>query len=161
MIFVTVGSSPCFAFDRLIKKVDEVSTHFEEKFIVQRGCSRYIPGNVDSFTFASQKTVLEYYKQASLIIGHASAGPLIYAKIFNLPLILVPRLLQYNEIFNNHQYKFALAIKDNRMIEIVCDINNLEEKIRVSMNKKSLSWDSNEKPVSLISTIKEFILKLQ
>ena len=159
MIFVTVGND-FRSFNRLLQKIDEISTRLPEPLLIQRGYSNYIPRNVESFEFASFDQAVEYIRNSSLVISHAGIGTIILCQKFGTPLIIVPRRKKFKEHINDHQIEIVKALKNrnHEYIYPVEDETNLEEKIIEILNKgkKPLSPKSPGRK-ELIKTIREFI----
>jgi UDP-N-acetylglucosamine transferase subunit ALG13 len=131
MIYVTVGAGiGGQEFDRLIKKVDEIAPHFEEEFIVQLGASQYIPRNMKWFDYVLYEESLEYFRKAKLVIGHCGSGTIINALSFGKPLIVIPRLLKFNEHSDDHQLEMAMLLEKNQIARVVYDVEDLESVIR-------------------------------
>ena len=160
MIFVTVGGGAYYQFDRLIKKVDEISEKQGLDIVAQIGCGKYEPRYARYFRFTSMSDMINFYGNASLIIAHASGAPILYARDFNLPLIIVPRMKEYKEIFDNHQYITAKHCELFDMIEIVYQINDLKEAINVSLQKKRLWVPSFSRQV-VIEHLREYTQTLK
>jgi len=159
MIFVTVGGGPYYGFNRLVAKMDEIAAKGTFEVVIQSGCSTYVPRNAQYFKFTHMEDMLNYYKKADAIVAHASGAPVIYAREFNLPLILVPRLVELSEIFDDHQLKTAKRLEAESMIELVYDIKNLEYKIHRSLEKKEKGWpETNEREI-VVNSIKNFLTK--
>ena len=160
MIFVTVGGGPYYGFNRLVKKADEIAAGGKLEIVMQTGCSSYKPKNAKYFKFAHMEDMLDYYKKADAIVAHASGAPTIYARKFNLPLILVPRMAQLGEIFDDHQYKTAKQLEFEDMVEVVYDINDFEKAVEKSLMKKGRDWPVSRDRQNVIQCIKKFIEKI-
>lgn len=99
MIFVTVGTSE-LSFDRLIKQVDAEAKLTDEKFIIQKGFSPYIPKYAEYFDFDGRDKMLDLIKKAEIVITHAGFGILGDCIKQNKRIIVVPREKKYNESVN-------------------------------------------------------------
>jgi hypothetical protein len=103
MIFVTVGNH-YQGFDRLIRKMDEIAGHIDEKVIMQIGFSKYRPVNAEYFSFKeSFEEIKRLNSEARIVISHAGVGCILTAFEQKTPLILVPRRKMYNEHCDDHQ----------------------------------------------------------
>jgi len=160
MIYVTVGSAIGGAeFDRLIKKVDDIAPFFEEEFIVQVGASQYVPENMKWFDYVSYEESLEYFRKARLIIGHSGSGTIINALSLGKPLVVIPRLVKFNENTNDHQLEIAKLLEQSQTVHVVYDVDDLEPVIRKTLrefrdSEKEFSSVDRE---SLVSNMKEFL----
>jgi UDP-N-acetylglucosamine transferase subunit ALG13 len=160
MIYVTVGAGTGGQeFDRLIKKVDGIAPHFEEEFIVQLGASQYIPRNIKWFDYVPYEESLEYFRKAKLIIGHCGSGTVINALGFGKPLIVIPRLLKFNEHSDDHQLEMAVLLEQSRIAQVVYDVEDLESVIRSTLEEvhdSEKSFSSIHRR-NLIKAMKEFL----
>lgn len=133
MIFLTVGTTR-FAFDRLLKAVDEalLSLKSSEKLIIQKGPGQYQfrYSNTEIFDEMSFKKMISLLKQARVVVTHGGPATIFLALKHskNKPLI-VPRLPEFKEHVNNHQEIFAKFLSQKKMIEAILLPENLEEQI--------------------------------
>ncbi len=155
MIFVTIGSAP-HDFKRLIKKMDEISAQINVEVVIQTGLSSYQPVHAKSFDFVEYDEVMDYFKDADLIVSHASAGPMLYARKFNKPLIMVPRRGDLNEHVDNHQMETSHALGgSSEMIEVVHDVADLGKAIERAYQK--VRRNSNYGPPISLESLTECI----
>lgn len=125
MIFVTVGSAP-HDFTRLVKAADDIAGELDIPVTIQRGFTVYAPRRAKYFDFVPYEEALELYRTAAIIISHASAGPIMYARKFNKPLIVFPRSGERHEHVDNHQIETAKAVQGSSpMLEVVYDAGGL------------------------------------
>lgn len=158
MIFVTVGTHEQ-PFDRLLKGVNSLKRNKElanEDIIVQTGYSQYVPKNCRSQKFFSYDRMLEYVKQARIVITHGGPSSFIMPlQVGKIPIV-VPRLSEFNEHVNDHQLDFALEVeKRKKNIIVVEEMADLESKI---LNYNSIIKDMN---FSLESNNQKFNQKLE
>jgi UDP-N-acetylglucosamine transferase subunit ALG13 len=155
MIFVTVGSAP-HSFKRLIQKMDEIALRCDDEVIIQKGLSSYEPINTKYFDFVEYEVAMNYFRNADLIVSHASAGPILYARKFNKPLIMVPRQGSLHEHVDNHQMETAHALGgSSEMIEVIYDINDLYDAIKRAYQK--ISRNTSYGPPASINGLIEYI----
>ena len=131
MIFVTIGTHPD-QFDRLIRRIDEIAPKIKEKIIIQRGFTKYIPKNVESFTFADN--LEPYFKEARLVISHSATSLLEFVLKNKKPIITVPRQKKFKEHINDHQVEFALFLKEKYGVEAILDINKITPELLKNYN---------------------------
>ncbi len=161
MIFVTIGSAPQ-DFSRLIKKIDELAAGVKEEFVVQLGFTRYKPARAKWFDFVAYEEARRYFSDAKVIVGHASAGPLMHAREFRKPLVIFPRNGTLHEHIDNHQMETAAAIEGiSEFIEVVYDEEKLLPAIERALKKTELCL---QKPYvasgsvdSLVASIRSFV----
>lgn len=127
MILVTVGGFR--VFDRLVCQMDRIAGEVEDEVIMQIGFTEYEPTNCKWRRFMSRTEMEEACAGARLIIAHAGTGSILTALEHNKPLVLVPRLKAFGEVFDDHQLEIAREMEP-RGITIVYDIGNLEAAIR-------------------------------
>jgi beta-1,4-N-acetylglucosaminyltransferase len=136
MIYVTVGAGTGGQeFDRLIKKVDDIAPKFGEEFVIQLGASNYVPQNMKWFDYVPYEESLEYFRKAQLVVGHCGAGTIINALGFGKPLIVIPRLLEFNEHADDHQLDLAALLERSRIARVVYDVEDLEFAIRNTLEE--------------------------
>jgi UDP-N-acetylglucosamine transferase subunit ALG13 len=99
LIFVTVGTCD-LSFDRLIKQADTEAKVTDEKFIIQKGFSPYLPKHAEYFDFDGRDKMLDLISKADIVITHAGFGILGDCIKQNKRIIVVPREKKYNESVN-------------------------------------------------------------
>jgi UDP-N-acetylglucosamine transferase subunit ALG13 len=154
MIFVTVGTH-YLGFERLIKKMDEISGGIDEEVIAQIGSTKYRPKNMTYFTFVEDENeILELCKKARIIVSHAGAGSLLTILNYMKPLIVVPRLKKFNEHIDDHQLELAEVLKNDGKFVLIYDVKNLEATLK-EIGKSDCN--KNKKDKKLINFLKKFI----
>ena len=159
MIFVTVGNH-FQGFERLLKKVDEITSRIPHKIIIQKGYSKYVPQNTKHFDFVPFDTAMEYIKMSELVISHAGMGTIILCKEYGIPIIILPRRKKYGEHMNDHQMEITkmLEEKRNANVHVVYQEGQLEEKIKEVLEKRERHIPiENIGRANLVRTIREFI----
>ena len=101
MIFVAVGTQ--FAFDRLIRYVDEWAATHTEPVIAQIADGSYLPQHLQWERFMTTAVFNQHLQQADLIISHAGMGNIITALESNKPIIVMTRQHALGEHRNDHQ----------------------------------------------------------
>ena len=134
MIFITIGTHPQ-GFQRLIKRIDEIAPKVKEKIIIQRGFTKYVPKNCESFDFVPDIDV--YYKKARLVIAQSATSLIEFAIKYDKPVITVPRQKKYHEHLNDHQVEFADYFSEKTGILAVKDINQITPQLLMKYNKKA------------------------
>ena len=133
MIFVTVGTHPG-QFNRLVKRIDEIAPQIKEKIIVQRGFTKYVPKNVESFEFAPDLS--PYFNKARIVISHSATSLIEFIMSHNKPIITVPRQKKYGEHINDHQVEFADFLAKKAGVLCIKDITRLDAKLLASYKNK-------------------------
>ncbi len=163
MIFVTIGSAP-HDFARLVKKMDEIAKEISEEVVIQKGFTPFAPVHAKCFDFVPYEEALNYFQSAKVIVGHASAGPIMLARRFNKPLILFPRDGKLNEHVDSHQIETAKAMEgSSNMIEVVYHEKDLLEAVQRAILKAEAGQPYDENPAlsSLIEYVREFVKSLK
>ncbi|MFN3786685.1 MAG: glycosyltransferase [Thiothrix sp.] len=101
MIFVAVGTQ--FAFDRLVRYVDEWAGQAGESGIAQIAHGAYLPQHLQWERFMDTVTFNRYLAAADLIISHAGMGNIITALEYHKPIIVMNRQHALGEHRNDHQ----------------------------------------------------------
>lgn len=129
MIFVTVGLTNEYRFDRLVRGADELGAQTDEEVMIQLGPSRYRPRHARYFDYASQEETDRLVKSARVVITHAGAGSILTVLRHGKPLVIVPRLEKWGEAMDDHQLELAEALCRAGKAIIVLDASNLTEAI--------------------------------
>jgi beta-1,4-N-acetylglucosaminyltransferase len=162
MIFVTVGND-FRNFDRLLKKMDEISPLLPCEVLIQKGHSAYHPKNTNYFDFVPKNVFMEYLRKAKVVVSHAGIGTIILCREERVPLLILPRRKRYGEHMNDHQLEIARALeeREGEPVYVADEESQLEEKILIAL-KEGREYTSMENPgrVNLIRTIREFIKRI-
>lgn len=132
MIFVTVGTHP-EQFDRLIRRIDAIAPKIKEKIIIQRGFTKYVPKNCESFDFA--QSLDKYYKEARLVIAQAATSLIEIMLKYKKPVITIPRQKRFKEHINDHQVEFALFIQERTGVKAILNIEELTSELLKNYKK--------------------------
>jgi UDP-N-acetylglucosamine transferase subunit ALG13 len=73
--------------------------------------------------------IMEYFKRASMIVGHGGVGTVIHALTYGKPLILVPRSKAHGEHIDDHQAELAEKLRGREGIFVVDQMVQLRETI--------------------------------
>lgn len=125
MVYVTVGTM-FLDFPRLIQRVDEIAESTGERTIVQIGMGGTIPRHCEHFTFKPREEVLALQQEARVIVCHAGIGSVIDALQSKRPLVVVPRLMKFNEHTTEHQVDLARAVERRGWGKMILDVADLE-----------------------------------
>lgn len=150
MIFVVVGTQE--PFDRMVKAVDEWAGKTGYKDIFgQISKAEYTPANFEYREFIDPEEFNEKFRKADVILSHAGMGTIIQALQFSKPIIVMPRLSQFNEQRNDHQVATARSFGRLGYVKVV---NNDEELFEALNN-----IDSLKAPEPIGKTASESLLK--
>lgn len=143
MIFVTVGTH-YLGFERLIKKMDEISCVIKDEVIMQTGYTNYEPKNTKWAKFFDIDEINDFYNKADIIISHAGAGTLINCLSIGKKIIVVPRFKKFNEHIDDQQLELAEALDKSNRAFVVYKIENITDSIIKIKNHKFKSFSRNE-----------------
>lgn len=116
-------------FDRLIEGVDDIAAkHTDVKFIVQALNSTYNVKNIEVINFLSSVDFDNAINNAKLIISHAGMGTIITALVKKIPIIVMPRLVKFNEHRNDHQLGTAKQMDAGGYVYVAYDTDELKKK---------------------------------
>jgi UDP-N-acetylglucosamine transferase subunit ALG13 len=164
MIFVTVGHKE---FDRLIKKVDDITNGIGKEVVMQIGeRPKYVPKNAKYCRLLTRREFNDFFQNAELVVSHCSAGSIINAVKHSKPLIMVPRYArygEYGECVSEHQVELAKAIEAEHVlgVTVVYEPENLTEVIPRVLNSEHQQYVIQNAAEGVIGAIKEFIRTLQ
>jgi len=150
LIFVTVGGMR--AFERLVREMDRIARELDEQVVMQIGSTDYEPRNCDYFRFMPRNDIEKCYADARVIVCHAGSGSILTALEHSKPLVLVPRMKTYGEVFDDHQLEIARAM-ESRGTTVVYDISNLESGMK-NMNTTVSKFSTGR---NLVGSLKEYL----
>lgn len=108
-ILITVGASE-YGLDRLLRIIDELcdekildGTHI----IAQKGASKYVSRNFQSFELIAREKFQTYMERADLIIAHAGTGSVIPPLKMRKKIIVFPRRECFGEHLDDHQLELS------------------------------------------------------
>lgn len=162
MIFVTVGSAvEGMEFDRLVNKIDEIAGDMNEEIIAQIGSIKKPPKNIVWFRYKNFQEILDYFRDASFIIGHCGTGTVLNALKFKRPIIVVPRRMEFGEHYiDDHQLELADRLRDMRGVFVVDNIGDLKEtifKVKGLLKKGELEPSFSQERESLLRFLKDYV----
>lgn len=157
LIFVTVGAGP-WGFERLIKEMDRITDDIEEEVIMQIGSTKYKPINAKYYNFLPKIDTLKLYGNSRIVVSHAGVGSIISAFRYNKPMILVPRMKKYGEVFDDHQLEIAKELESQCKIKVILDVKDLEWALKSPFLYSSINFD---KESGLRRALREYINELE
>lgn len=129
MIFVTVGNATQNS-SRLLNAIDSLAgagAFGIEDVVVQYGnnaafhserciCKAFL--TIDEFS--------EAIEQADVVVCHAGSGTILHVLRTGKVPVVVPRLVRYGEVIDDHQAQLAEALSKSGKVLPVADISELE-----------------------------------
>lgn len=124
LLFATVGT--ILPFDRLSQMVFELKREgrIAETVILQtgRGARKFetVDGLdvVEELPFAEVDRILA---RASLVVGHAGTGSMITALARGCRVVTVPRRVEFNDSYDNHQLQIAETFAERGLVQVAED----------------------------------------
>jgi UDP-N-acetylglucosamine transferase subunit ALG13 len=102
MIFLTVGHQT--AFDRLVKLVDDwASVRSRGPIFAQIGNGDYRPKHMEYARFLTRAEFQQRIDSSVGVVAHAGVGTIIQVLLAGKPLLVLPRLVRYEETRSDHQ----------------------------------------------------------
>ena len=124
VILVAVGTQ--FAFDRLIRTVDEwAAASGTRDVIAQIGPSSYVPAHIRADAFFPPRQFEALLDQAELVVAHCGMGSILSALSRGKPIIMMPRLAAHGEHRNDHQHATAQRFSDRPGVTVAWDEKDL------------------------------------
>lgn len=142
-------------FTRLIKGLDDIACDIDEEIIIQIGDNDYKPKNAKYFRYINKNEIESFYDRARVIVAHAGIGIIISAFKHQTPIIVVPRMKDYGEHFDNHQVDTARSL-EKEGITVLWDINLLKP---VLLGDVQFDLKSNKE--KMILQLKRYILSVE
>jgi UDP-N-acetylglucosamine transferase subunit ALG13 len=153
MILVTVGTHN-LGFERLLKKMDEIAYKIDEEVIMQTGNSEYTPKHAKYFDFKSIQEMEQLFKEARVIICHGGAGTILMALSHGKTVISVPRLIEFDEVYCDHQLDLVYTLANEKRIIAVYNLELLEKTLNNIPNISNVKKIRDER---LINFLKRYI----
>lgn len=154
MILVTVGNH-YQNFNRLIIVMDNIASDSDEEIVIQRGYCDYFPRFATHFQWTSYAHMEELTKSARIVVGHAGSGTIITTLIYMKPLIIVPRLKEFEEHVDDHQLQLTKIMEAKGNAICVRDLT--VENMKSAFNEAALLKPRINKPTSLIYALQQQI----
>lgn len=126
MVFITAGTQ--LSFDRLIKTMDELARTLPKvKFVAQALTTTHTTKHLELLNFISAQQFNDYVDEADLIVSHAGTGTIFTALVKKKPIIVMPRLVKYNEHRNEHQLGTCKKMDSMGYVHVAYDEVQLKE----------------------------------
>lgn len=145
MIFVTVGTNEA-PFDRLIRSLERLPAG--EELVVQHGASDVRVPGATHLDFLPFDTVVEYVRNARVVVTHAGVGSIMVALAERLRPVVVPRLRRFGEAVDDHQLTFGQHFARAGLVTLVEDPELLSAELAGSSDR-SLAWSRGDSKLAL------------
>ena len=121
LVFATVGAT--LKFDRLVRHVVEAKRNglLPEKVVLQTGTGNTIAidESIEAHEMIPFDALQDYLKRADIVICHGGTGSIITALRQNCRVVVIPRLFERGEHYDNHQWEIAECFADRGLISMV------------------------------------------
>jgi UDP-N-acetylglucosamine transferase subunit ALG13 len=165
MIFVTVGNSiKGVEFHRLIQEMDGIARDLGEEVVAQIGYIEDPPRHLRSFSHLNYVEILEYFKRASMIVGHGGVGTVLHALTYGKPLILVPRSKTHGEHIDDHQAELGNKLRGREGIFVVDQMDRLREtilEVKHLVEGKGLRPRFSSERARLLSFLEDYLKRIE
>ena len=124
LIFATVGAT--LSFDRMVETVSSLKAAGEipEDLVIQTGIGGLSPPGLETYETMPFDSMLSHLREADIVICHGGTGSLITALREGCRTIVMPRLFEKGEHYDNHQKEITGAFAARGLVHIA---NNREE----------------------------------
>jgi len=124
LIFATVGAT--LSFDRMVETVSSLKEAGEipEDLVIQTGIGGISPHGVETHETLPFDSMLSHLRDADIVICHGGTGSLITALREGCRTIVMPRLFEKGEHYDNHQKEITGAFAARGLVFVA---NNREE----------------------------------
>jgi UDP-N-acetylglucosamine--N-acetylmuramyl-(pentapeptide) pyrophosphoryl-undecaprenol N-acetylglucosamine transferase len=160
-IFVTTGTYK-LQFNRILTEIDILieNKKINCNVIAQIGSSTYKPKHYKFFDFCGQVELHKQIDNADLIICQGGSGSIMDSLLKGKRVIAVPRLMEFNEFFDNHQIQLVGELESSGLIMAVNDIYDLLNAIKNAdkFKPKFNSMNQSKFGSLLEDTIKKLIV---
>lgn len=156
MIFIILGTQK-FQLNRLLRMVDEEIKQgkIKEEVFAQIGNSDYLPQNYKYTKFMDKCEFEKKVGMSDMIITHSGVGSIITALTYGKPVIVFPRMKEYNEHVDDHQSEIADAFAVKKYVVKYQKDISLHSQIEKAKQFKYEKYISQNK--KMVDTIKAYI----
>jgi UDP-N-acetylglucosamine transferase subunit ALG13 len=124
LVFATVGAT--LPFDRMVELVSRLKARgdIHEDLVIQTGIGGLSPEGIATFETLPFDSMLSYLREADIVICHGGTGSLITALREGCRVVVMPRLFEKGEHYDDHQKEITRAFAARGL---VAQANTLEE----------------------------------
>lgn len=137
--FVCVGNA-VQPFTRLLDAVSQLAPKLPQPVVVQFGVAeKWKAGCCEGVKFLGMQEFENHVDGALVNIMHAGAGSIIHAIRAGKVPVIVPRRSANGEHVDDHQIEFCRQLADEPRVVVCEDTDNLEESVRIAMQRQNES----------------------
>jgi UDP-N-acetylglucosamine--N-acetylmuramyl-(pentapeptide) pyrophosphoryl-undecaprenol N-acetylglucosamine transferase len=155
LVFATVGAT--LPFDRMVEMVAalKASGDIPEDLVIQTGIGGLSPLGLQTFETLPFDSMLAYLRDADIVICHGGTGSLITALREGCRVIVIPRLFEKGEHYDNHQKEITHAFAGRGLVTPANNLEELAHALKAARARPPVSATTN--PSRLISYLAEIL----
>lgn len=155
LVFVTVGAT--LPFDRLVKMVAELKARGDipEGVVIQTGIGGYAPPGIEAFEALPFEAMLAYLRDADIVICHGGTGSIITALREGCRTIVVPRLFDLGEHYDDHQAEITQAFAGRGLVTPASSLEELSTALKTIRARAPVCVSTDHS--RLVEYLSEFI----
>jgi UDP-N-acetylglucosamine transferase subunit ALG13 len=155
LLFATVGA--ILPFDRMVKMVAELKARGDipEDVIIQTGENGFSPDGIQTVETLPFEDMLETMENADIVVCHGGTGSLITALRQGCRIIAVPRLVQFGEVYDDHQSEITGAFESRGLVSVANTTEELAEALKQVRSRPPVSATSD--PSGLIDHLEDVL----
>ncbi|HVZ27846.1 MAG TPA: glycosyltransferase [Rhizomicrobium sp.] len=143
LLFVTVGAT--LPFDRMVETVARLKANGEipEDVVIQTGIGGIKPEGLVTFETLPFERMLAYLRDADIVVCHGGTGSLITALREGCRTIVMPRLFEKGEHYDDHQSEITNAFAVRGLVVPANTAEELAAALRTVRARAPLSATTN------------------
>jgi UDP-N-acetylglucosamine transferase subunit ALG13 len=155
LVFVTVGAT--LSFNRMVETVAKLKAGGEipEDVVIQTGIGGVFPEGIKAFETLPFERMLSYMRDADIVICHGGTGSLITALREGCRTIVMPRLFEKGEHYDNHQAEITRAFAARGLVTPANSLEELSIALKVARVRQPVLATTN--PSKLIGHLTEIL----
>ena len=137
MTFVTVGNAKQ-RFRRLLDAVEQLNRQrlLPRPVVFQSGHdTEFVSRDGTVHEFLKLEEFEECVERARLVIAHAGAGAILYALMHGRPLVVMPRLVRYGEVVDDHQVQLAESLGNMGRVTVAWQAADLQGAVEAALGR--------------------------
>jgi UDP-N-acetylglucosamine transferase subunit ALG13 len=143
--FVSVGNAKQ-PFRRLLDVIVTLAKELPQPVVVQHGNSPFSATGCVLRPFMDMVEFTECVRRSELIISHAGAGSIIHAiRAGKIPVVM-PRIIEYDEIVDDHQLELAQAFAKLGKVVMVEEQKDFRPAIAEALHKQAIASGNDQSP---------------
>lgn len=139
LLFATVGAT--LPFDRLTAAVAglKASGQIAEDVLIQTGVGSTPISGVTNHETLRFEEIQDLLKRASIVVSHGGTGSIITALREGCHVIVMPRLPQLGEVYDDHQVEITAAFELRGLIQSASDPDSLLRAIEATRQRQRVT----------------------